>query len=158
MRSKLHDVRKLIQESLFRGDGYRVAHGIVWVSLVDHPDLAVPGARVLFDPDEEWHKNKETGIKHLKLNIGRLMKTKRGSADQRQRLVDELEKEKKRQTLVGKIGILVRVYGPDVLSVKFDNEELQSTFYTKHFWVATDQDPDVDYRPNDSLPEDFYAL
>lgn len=168
MRCNVRTLRCSITKALaeFR---QRIMHGKIWVSLEEHMELCVVGARVLHEPRDWIVQDLKDELERYKDHLAQIMKEHQEFSDYHlsiskdekaqieylKKRIDELQRHLNSSGMVGTITECIDAAN---IVVDFDDQpKLDVIFYAADLLVEVDN-PTSDWRPNETLPEDYYAL
>lgn len=136
MRCSIKTLKRILQESS-RGETV-VMHEKLWIPLIERMELYVAGQTVLYLPRKEY--------------VDRLLQYIEAKVDQADKLRHEYD-------AVGQICLIVRrspVIADRCDIRAHDGVEVLQSVRLYDLWIEVDAS--VDFRPDEPLPEDYYAL
>lgn len=146
MHSKVKDLRNFVSRLLeSKGMNWQIMNGHVVVNLTDRPDLHKVGQRVIYVLPDDTKDRLEWKIR-----------TQLKPDDPR----DEMEIAQLNLYLMrdGKEGVIVDTSSSYVSEVEFQEGEPSTTHcMSDNLWAIIDEES-PDFRPDEPLPEDYYAL
>lgn len=173
MRSKVLTVRILIRESF--EEKVKILNGKMWVPILSHPELLVEGTVIYYDPPASWFDALQHRITILSKHIDQqkaspptvnvddenawdryLETVSGGGLDSDEHELKQLQGELSCANSFGKIEDVHN--SNNYAYIKFNNGvDIGDPVPIDTLWVALDTSA-PDYRPDEALPEDYYAL
>lgn len=137
----------------------KIIDGKVWGRLDKHPELIVTGTRILFDPPERKIEDIRRTIKHVQGKLNAWSSKERSQTSRAKKAAVE---QQGRLNLIDHVGQFGEIAYASV-SKKFFTITFEDGFTpsinipASWVWVMIG-DPSPDFRPDETLPEDYYAL
>lgn len=160
MRCKIRDLKALLVETL-KDVNYRIAHGKMWVPVLSQKKRDDwDGEILLYFPSDEDLEQLHVSLKDLRLKLARFNDDPHldfTGAAYMHRTKQECETHERLVAQVGKTCVVINGdFG--IFNVKFvEDPTLKQVIMPTSLWVEVDNPP-PDWRPDDNLPEDYYAL
>lgn len=152
MRCKIRTLRQALREGL---DNIKIEHGRLWHRLDKRPDKQEKDQEVMFYPNEEalnsWQSEMLVLQKELDDNIW-------GDVG-REATAKKVANIKSMLDSVGHLGTLQMRSAliPDQFFVRMKGKAIVREISEWYLWVPDDVES-PDFRPDETLPEDYYAL
>lgn len=152
-----HLLRSIIREMISHSD-YRIIENELWGRLSDHQDLVENNLRVFFEPSSDQIEQFKANLEDSRSKLAELENTITKPSVHITTLKDQYKVWSLLLSHIGHFGKLKTYAKNQYFSIVFDDGvEPDINVSIEWLWVILDRTP-PDWRPNETLPEDYYSL